>query len=198
MKLLISADIHGRQNALAKLKEKAKKEGAELIIVAGDLSVFERELDSVLLGLDGIGVPVLIVPGNHEDADTLRESAERYDNVIFLHEATYKVGDYVFVGYGNPGFMQKEPQMELFFAKIKNAVFGKRIILVTHGPPYGTKLDYLEGEHVGCKSINKFIEENDDVLLAVSGHLHENFGIEDRIKKTKVINPGPMGKIIEI
>ncbi|MBS3097214.1 hypothetical protein J4209_00295 [Candidatus Woesearchaeota archaeon] len=32
--------------------------------------------------------------------------------------------------------------------------------------------------------------------LAISGHLHENAGKEDKIGKTKIVNPGPFGKII--
>ena len=69
-----------------------------------------------------------------------------------------------------------------------------KIILVTHAPPYKTKIDEIWGEHAGNKSIRKFIEQTKPVL-AVSGHLHECVG-GDMIRKTRVINPGYKGKVI--
>lgn len=73
----------------------------------------------------------------------------------------------------------------------------KKIILVTHAPPYGTKLDRALGEHCGNKSIAKFIKNN-KVELAISGHFHENFGKRDKIGSTKLINPGPYGRLYKI
>jgi len=34
--------------------------------------------------------------------------------------------------------------------------------------------------------------------LNICGHIHENEELSDRIKKTRVINPGSYGKIIEL
>jgi len=51
--------------------------------------------------------------------------------------------------------------------------------------------------HVGCKSIREFIEEN-NILLSVCGHIHETFGGANHIGRTLVVNPGPLGRIIEI
>jgi len=73
----------------------------------------------------------------------------------------------------------------------------KKKVLVVHGPPYGTRLDKLGRNHAGNKSIRYFIERN-NINYVICGHLHENFGKEDRIKKTNVINPGPFGKIIDL
>ncbi len=83
------------------------------------------------------------------------------------------------------------------FKKIIHANKGKKIILVTHAPPYKTRLDKLVGGHCGNKSIRYFIERN-KIDLLICGHLHENFGKEDKIKRTKIINPGPFGKIVMI
>jgi len=198
MKILISADIHGRKKAVDEIKIRVKKEKIDLVICAGDMSVFERDIELILEDLNSMGVPVLLIPGNHENIQKLFEISEKFENLIDIHEATYQVGDYVFVGFGNPGFALIDRDFEKFVAKLGNTLKGKKVILVTHGPPYNTKLDYLDGEHVGCTSIRKFIEQNDNIILAVSGHLHENFGVEDKIGKIKVINPGPYGKVIEI
>ena len=83
------------------------------------------------------------------------------------------------------------------FKKLINHNKDKKIVLVTHAPPYKTRLDKLAGGHCGNKSIRQFIDKN-RIDLLICGHLHENFGKEDRIKKTKCINPGPFGKIVEI
>lgn len=56
-------------------------------------------------------------------------------------------------------------------------------------------LDKLAGGFFGNKSIRRFAEQN-KVDLLICGHLHENFGKEDKIGKTKVINPGPFGRIL--
>ena len=83
------------------------------------------------------------------------------------------------------------------FNKIIGKNKDKKIILVTHAPPYKTNVDRIAGGHCGNKSIRHFIDKN-KIDLVVCGHLHENFGKEDKIKKTRIINPGPFGKIVEI
>ena len=83
------------------------------------------------------------------------------------------------------------------FRKLIKSNKDKKIALVTHGPPYRTRLDKLMQGHCGNRSIRNFIEKN-KIDLLICGHLHENFGKEDKIRKTRYINPGPFGKIVEI
>ncbi len=61
-------------------------------------------------------------------------------------------------------------------------------ILVCHQPPYGA-CDTAKGTRVGSKAVREFIERVQP-LLAFTGHIHEDVGIE-RIGETQVINPGP-------
>lgn len=198
MKLLIATDIHGNKRHVDNIRKKVADDDVDFIIVAGDLTVFERDLDDVLADLNSIGLPVMIIPGNHESPEVLSELCAGYDNLIYLHHATYEIDDYIFVGFGNPGFATIEPEFEKFVGNIKKAVVGKKIILITHGPPYNTKLDYLGGDHVGCKSITKFIKNNDNIVIAVSGHIHENFGVKDKLNKISLVNPGPNGEIVDV
>ena len=65
MKLLLFADVHGSLKALSKIQEKAKKENPDLLLCSGYLSNFERVLDLLLSKLSKIGIPVLMIPGNH-------------------------------------------------------------------------------------------------------------------------------------
>ena len=104
------------------------------------------------------------------------------------------------MGYGGDGFSIVDPlftRIAAPFRRIINDNGGKKTVLVTHAPPYGTKLDNVHGGHSGNKSIRKFIEKCQPCLL-FCGHIHENSGKQDRIKKTVVVNPGPFGKIVEI
>jgi hypothetical protein len=61
--------------------------------------------------------------------------------------------------------------------------------VITHDPPFGTKLDTISGGvHVGSKAVLAFIEKyQPDILLC--GHIHEARG-EDTIGQTKAVNPG--------
>jgi Icc-related predicted phosphoesterase len=63
-----------------------------------------------------------------------------------------------------------------------------------HSPPFGTKLDFIQGEKsAGSRSIEAFIEENQP-LLTLHGHIHESPELSgayfDRIGETISINPG--------
>ncbi len=67
------------------------------------------------------------------------------------------------------------------------------MILVSHAPPHGTKLDMLrDGRHVGSSSIRRLIEKHQPALC-ITGHIHEGKG-EDSIGKTHIINPGMLCK----
>ena len=79
--------------------------------------------------------------------------------------------------------------------KIKDKL--KKWILVTHAPPFNTHLDLVFDRHVGSKSIRESIEKFNPELN-ICGHLHENFNIRDKIKSTRIINPGPSGEILKL
>ncbi|MEA2036355.1 MAG: metallophosphoesterase [Nanoarchaeota archaeon] len=198
MKILAFVDLHGSSKALKKLKENAKK--ADILVCAGDISIFENELDGLLYKLDKIGKLLLIIPGNHEDDVDLSELSKLFDNITDIHKKSYVIDDYLFLGYGGGGFSMVDGDFEKLskkFEKEINKNIGKKVILVTHAPPYKTKLDDIMGEDCGNKTIKNFIKKVKPDL-AIAGHIHENAGKEDKIGNTKVINPGPSGKIISI
>ena len=70
----------------------------------------------------------------------------------------------------------------------------KRAIYIMHSPPFGTRLDLIQGgKSGGSRSIKAFIEENQP-LLTLHGHIHESPELSgayfDRIGGTLSINPG--------
>jgi Icc-related predicted phosphoesterase len=70
----------------------------------------------------------------------------------------------------------------------------KKAIYMMHSPPFGTKLDFIQGgKSAGSRSIKTFIEGNQP-LLTLHGHIHESPEVSgayfDRIGETISINPG--------
>ena len=48
MKILAAGDIHGDTGLVKRLAEKAKKEGVDLIILAGDLTMWEHDTKNLI------------------------------------------------------------------------------------------------------------------------------------------------------
>ncbi|MAG60362.1 hypothetical protein CL619_01110 [archaeon] len=197
MKFLVFSDIHEDKKHLAKLDKRAKDKDIEFVIIAGDFTNFNRSLTQMFKKFDSWDKPVYIIPGNHEEGEEYTVTIQRYDNLINLHKTEVEVGDYVLLGYGGDGFSQQDPE----FRKVARIWYGKykkkKVVLVTHGPVYKTKLDLLSMGHVGNMDYRKFIERIKP-KLAISGHIHETIGAIDKIKDTKVINPCWDGMVIEL
>ena len=70
----------------------------------------------------------------------------------------------------------------------------KRTVYIMHSPPFGTRLDLIQGgKSAGSRSTKTFLERNQP-LLTLHGHIHESAELSgaymDRIGKTLSINPG--------
>lgn len=205
MKLLAFVDTHGNMKAIEQIVQKAIRHKADLLVCAGDVSIFEQRIDKIFSRLNSLKIPVLFVPGNHESRKRTKELCQRYKNMVFMDRAMLRIKDYVFMGMSSDGFSVSDPEFREWSEKVKRELIvmqkkeGKRfkIILITHAPPHNTRLDNLMGSHCGNKDIRRFIESN-NIYLSISGHIHENAGKIDMIKKTQVVNPGPYGRVILI
>ncbi len=198
MKLLAFTDVHGSLDAISILQKKAKE--ADLLVCAGDISEWGEGVERLIQHLGKTGKPLLIIPGNHENENVMGTLCRKFPFCYYIHKGSYEIDDYVFFGFGSGGFSEKDKDFERVAEKFRAAIGkGKKIILVTHGPPYGTKLDYLSGMgHRGSRSLRHFDEEVKP-MLHICGHLHENSGNTDMIgNHTLVVNPGASGLIIEI
>ncbi len=196
MRILFFSDLHGDMRALNTLKSRSKE--VDVVVCAGDFTTMEMEMEQVMDAIDSFDKPVLMIHGNHEDEDRLKEMCENYTNITFLHKGAKHIDDYVFLGYGGDGFSTTDPDFVKVAKFFKKEIIGKRrIILITHGPPYDTKIDVLSREPRGNKSYRQFIDEAQP-HIAVSGHLHENAGKQHKIGRTLLFNPGKKGVIVEI
>lgn len=197
MKILAYVDSHGSTTAYKKLKKLVKKEKPELIICAGDITIFSANFIYIVHQINRFHIPTLIIHGNHESELEMKKACSLFKYTKFVHRKLYEVDNYVFIGYGGGGFSIKDKEFEKFIKTKERKLKDKTLILITHGPPYGTKVDNIMGSYSGNKSYTKFIKQYQPKLV-ICGHLHENEGLQDKIGKSRIINPGPYGKIFNI
>lgn len=198
MKILFFVDSHGSRAAFKMLKEQAKE--VDLIVCAGDYTIFEDQIEELTQEIAQLGKPTLMIHGNHEEEGNVRQLCKKHKNLEFIHARAVVKGDCLFLGWGGGGFSLKDKEFEHAAKSFKEAIRnnpGKKVVLVTHAPPHGTKIDKVGRSHCGNESISKFIKESKP-LMAVAGHLHENFGRRDQIGSTIILNPGPFGAIVTL
>lgn len=194
---MVFSDLHGNQAALASVLEKARI--ADVIIFAGDLNHHDSDIKTLLGKLALTKKLCLIVHGNWDDPEVLHKICNLHENLHFLHRGIYEQDGVKFLGHGGGGFTRIDKDFQTLWDKFlrKQLKPGDKSVLITHAPPYGTKVDSLYGEPRGNETYRKFIEEHQP-LVHVCGHFHENFGKTDKIGKTFVINPGPQGVYVDI
>ena len=202
MKILAFTDVHADKKAMHSIAQLTARESPDILIDCGDISIFENQLDSLVAKIAGLGKMVLILHGNHESEEAMMDACRPYENVIFMHNRILEIEDTIIFGWGGDGFSRRDgeftkaaEQAAMIFRN--NTSKNKKFILLTHGPPADTALDHIMDSHVGNRSFKEFIiKQQPD--YAFCGHLHECNGIEDRVEKTIIINPGPKGKIVRL
>lgn len=197
MRLFIFTDTHGDKKIISSLIKKIQNSAPDVVICAGDLTDFGAGLKKLLNMFKKTKLPLLIIPGNHETNSSLTKACQKTKFAMNIHKKVYQVNNYLFFGYGLGGFGRKNPELEKLISKIKYHAKNKTLIIITHQPPYKTKLDKIPSGHAGSKSIRKLIEKLKP-KINICGHLHENESKEDKLHSTIIINPGKNGKLIEI
>lgn len=197
MKFLTFADLHGDTGLLKKLVKRSKQDDIHFVLVAGDFTSFEASMRAILKRLDSIGKPIFLIPGNHEESKNYKEAVKLYPNCKDVNKKEIIIDDFVILSYGGGGFAASDSDFREIARKWYGKHKGKKIIFMTHGPPYKTKLDKINDRYVGNKDYRKFIERMKPKLV-IAGHIHENFGVVDEIGNTKLVNPGHEGMVIEL
>ncbi|MEK6907468.1 MAG: metallophosphoesterase [Nanoarchaeota archaeon] len=202
MKILAAGDLHGDTSAAKALANKAAKEKVDLVVLAGDITGDDDLLPGVISPFLDKNKKVLFVPGNHESMATADFIADFY-SITNLHGYSVKYEDVgIFGCSGNNIGINQISEEEIFyllkkgFEKIKDS---KKKVMVTHVHPSNTKMGKFGHPLVreGSKGIRKAVKQfKPDILIC--SHVHEASGIEEKLGKTKVINVGKEGKIIEI
>lgn len=200
MKILAAGDIHGDTKLALALAKKAEENKVDLVVLCGDITFADSSTDNLIGPFVKRKQKVLLVPGNHETLATADFLAELYE-VTNLHGYSIKVNDVGFFGCGfaNIG-VSRLGEDEILktltkaYNKIKDA---KKKIMVTHVHPDGTLMGKLTSFFPGSSGVKNAVSKlKPDILLC--SHVHEAEGVEEKLGKTKVINVGREGKIINI
>jgi uncharacterized protein len=198
VKLLAFSDLHRDLGQAARLVEMSAD--ADVVIGAGDFASVHEGLDETIAALATIEAPAVVVPGNNETGDALREAVSGWSAATVLHGdgTTIEGIEFYGLGAGIPitpwdwSFdLDEESAAEMLDPCPEGAV------LVLHSPPQGHCDANGSGDHFGSKALLRAIEEKRP-RLAVCGHIHESWGCQSQIGETPVRNLGPTGTWLEV
>ena len=200
LRILASGDIHGDTALAERLAMRAVREKVDLVVLCGDITESDDKTDNIIGPFVKRNKKVLLIPGNHESFATADFLAEIY-GVKNIHGYSVKYKDVGLFGCGGANIgLNQLSEAEIYdmlkkgFDKIK---YLKKRIMVTHVHPSGTMMEQFSHFVPGSPGVRKAIQSFKPDLLLCS-HVHEAEGIEEKIGKTKVINVGKEGRIIEI
>jgi Icc-related predicted phosphoesterase len=198
VKLLAFSDLHRDLGQAAELV--AMSAEADVVIGAGDFASVHKGLDETIEALATIEAPTVLVPGNNETEQALRDAAADWSAATVLHGSGKMIDGTEFYGLG-AGIpvtpwewsfdLDDEAASEMLTGCPRDAV------LVLHSPPRGHCDSNGADMHFGSPALLRAIEEKAP-RVAVCGHIHESWGCESQIGDTPVRNLGPKGTWIEV
>lgn len=178
---------------------------ADAYFAAGDLVNFGSAMSKTTLDRMGeIMRPhaekVYVMPGNHESEADIESFCSAFHFVNF-HGGMAEIGGLRFAGLGystiTPFRTPGEYTEEQIAERLRPFAAYKPEVLICHSPPYGTPLDRIrEGLHGGSHSVRAFIEEHQPAHF-FCGHIHEAAGLVVQIGRTKAMNVGKAGYLLE-
>jgi Icc-related predicted phosphoesterase len=199
MRLLLFSDLHRDLDGARAIVGRAPE--ADVVVVAGDLATVRRGLSEVVEVLRAIERPTILVPGNSETDDELRQACEDWTAAVVLHGEGTVVEGVPFFGlgaavpvtpFGPWSFDLDEKQAE---GLLENCPLGA--VLVSHSPPFGHADRDRMGRSLGSRSVLEAVLRTEPRLV-VCGHIHESWGRRSFVGSTPVINAGPEGMFVEI
>ena len=196
MRLLAFSDLHQDLRQAAELAEVARE--ADVVIGAGDFGSVHRGVAETCDMLVVIDTPTVLVPGNNETLDELRDACAGWKAATVLHGTGCEIDGVSFWGLGGGipttpwpwSYDLSEDEAEAAAASCPSGVD----VLVLHSPPHG----HLDGDRsLGSSALLELIERAHP-RVAVCGHIHECQGQEAAVGSTRLFNLGPAGTWIEL
>jgi uncharacterized protein len=198
VKLLAFSDLHRDLEQAARLVEMSVE--ADVVIGAGDFASIHEGLEETIAALAAISAPTVLVPGNNETVDALRDAARGWEAATVLHGEGIAIAGTEFFGLGagipvTPwewSFDLDDDEAAGMLAPCPEGA-----VLVLHSPPKGHCDSAGNDTHFGSPALLRAIEAKRP-RLAVCGHIHESWGAESEVGSTPVINLGPSGRLIAL
>ncbi len=199
MKILALSDVHGDRTFMREMAEKGAKENVDLVILAGDILDQDEWIPGLISPFKEKGLEVAVLPGNHEGMAEIHSWVEKY-KAKNLHGYSLKIGNIGIFGCGYADIGTHQLNEQEFFETLQKAHEPikdmKKKLMVTHVQPSDCLIG-LRMKGWGSTGVRKAMEQfAPDVHIC--GHIHETHGIEEVIGKTRVVNVGKTGKIIEL
>jgi len=199
MKCLCFSDLHRDQSAANRLVDQARD--VDVVIGAGDFANRHEGLADTLDILCKIQTPSILVPGNGETVEELRDAAADWRSATVLHGEGCEVGGESFWGvgggipvtpFGDWSYDFDEDQASELLAGCPEGG-----ILVVHSPPLDT-VDRDGGRRVrGSQSIRQCVLARKPKLV-VCGHIHDDWEKQAHLEGSRILNAGPRGVVIDI
>ena len=212
-KYLIVSDLHEayeQANAIGKI---ARSQKFDAVINLGDYIAdwhteepeLQKRVEKQLKPLDG--QKVLTVPGNHDNADTLKAALKNYEKMYSLHDRAHAGPDRIgYAGFGGsekgekdnsdprrahyaPEEFDKSLTKSLDYLYKSKNVKPKDTILMLHNPALGI-LDASKNRYtgeiieIGSPTIKRIVNEYTPGIV-LTGHCHWDYGAVLRVRKKK-------------
>ena len=192
MKIYAVADLHGREDRLDLVRQKALATKADAIIAAGDIGgLFSQAKTAVRLG--AMPVPVLAVRGN-SDRSRVEANYWPLQQVRSLHLQKIRLQNHWLTGISGTlllPFASRLCVAETSFVTRHLSLFQDVSIIVAHPPPRGVR-DKVAGRfHAGSAALRRLVLAHQPPVV-ICGHIHEDAGTAF-LGRTLVVNCS-MGK----
>jgi Icc-related predicted phosphoesterase len=194
MRLLLVSDLHCDAEAARAVVERAKD--FDVVVGAGDFATARRGLSGVIDVLRTMTKPTVLVPGNSESLEELREACHDWPAARVLHGDGATAGGRAFYGIGGGIPVTPFGKWSYDFSEVEAERLLRDCppgcVLVSHSPPKGCVDLASNGVSLGSTAIRAAIERVHPALV-VCGHIHGSAGRHGMIGATPVVNAGPVG-----
>lgn len=187
MRIYAVADIHGKSDRIALIKEKLSHFKPDALVIAGDITNYSNSA-AVIEQFNNMPVPVLAIRGN-TDLPGVDRLLDHFPNTTSLHLKKHKIRDIDFVGVSGTIPVPFSSLISIREKKIMNALsarINENSVLVAHPPPRGILDEAFGRFHAGCRRLHQLVLQHQPKLL-LCGHIHEAPGVAS-IGKTQVVN----------
>ncbi|MEO9595307.1 metallophosphoesterase family protein [Rhodopirellula bahusiensis] len=203
IRVLCFSDLHRDQEAAKRLVGLADQ--ADLVLGAGDFANRHDGLADTLDILQSITKPTVLVPGNGETVEELRDATVEWQAAIVLHGEGCEIelygstvsvwgvgGGIPVTPFGDWSYDFDEEQATEMLAGCPEGA-----ILITHSPALDTVDHDSAGKIRGSQSIRETILAKKP-RFAVCGHIHSDWERQVTLGSTPVLNAGPRGVFVDV
>jgi uncharacterized protein len=198
MRLLAFSDLHVDLDQAEKLVESSAD--ADVVVGVGDFASVHSGLTETIAALSAITTPTIVVPGNNETEDELRDACSSWASAVVLHGQGTDIDGVSFFGLGagvpvtpwDWSFDLTEEE-----AAQRLAACPEGCVLAVHSPPRGHVDVSSDGNHLGSVAVLDAVVSKRP-RLALCGHIHEAWGKRSMVGSTEVANLGPKGATFEV